>query len=208
MIPTPSPARISSWLLTLLVTAVLSGCVTTSKVISPGPLYSGIEPVRRLSIYVFLDVRPEYVHPAFRKTVEEGLAATFTNASVPSQQLWSLDTIEGERSQRDTKSRSMGAVTLVSVGKMMQENQAAEQNFAPSHRLVVFPENFRKTGSGATLDVKWDILNARTGSWEWSVFTRTPVLSRNMKEDDAIFAARGLVDAISTEMRARSVIRK
>ena len=195
-------------LILLGISTVFSGCATPSRVVSPGPTYAGASSVERLMIYVFIDARPEYIHPAFRRTVEENLAGAFGKASVPSQQRWFLDTSEGQRLRQDLKNRTLGNTTFVSIGRTIHENLDAESSFKPSHRLVVFPKDTYKSGSGAILDIKWDIVDASSGNVEWSVYTRTPVLSKDMKDDEAAAAARGLADTIIEEMKARSVLRR
>lgn len=186
----------------------LTGCATPgSRVLSPGPSYSGAAPVARLSIYVFVDARPEYIHPAFRQTLEAGLARSFEQAAVPSQQRWFGDTEEGRRLRADMKGSTLGNTTFVSVGRTLRENAAADAAFQPTHRLVVFPTDSYREGAGARLDIKWDVLDAANGYVEWSVYTRTPVLSQGMAEAEALAAAQGLVQAITAELQARGVIR-
>ena len=193
----------------LAASLALTACGTApSRIVSPGPNYAGATQVERLSVYVFIDVKPEYVHPEFRRTFEETLSAAFLKAGVPSRQVWSLDTTEGQRLQGDWKNSTMGPVTSVSVGKTILENRAADAAFRPSHHLLAFPSNAYKSGEGAILDIKWDIIDSRNGNVEWSVYTRTPALSRQMKSEDAAEAARGLVETITKEMQARSVLRR
>lgn len=171
-------------------------------------MYTGAMPIERLSVYVFIDVRPEYVHPSFRKTFEVTLSDVLAEAGIPSRQVWSLETREGQRLQANWKDSTMGPVTTVSVGRTLQENRTADAVFGPSHMLVAFPKDTYKSGEGAVLDIKWDIIDAGNGNVEWSVYTRTSVLSRRMKDEEAVDAARGLIDVIAKEMQARSVIRR
>lgn len=186
---------------------MLAACGSApSRIVSPGPPYAGEKAVQRLSVYVFLDVRPEYLPPEFRRSFEEALAAALQQAGVASRQVWFLDTREGQRLQADWKGSTMGPVTTVAIGRTLQESRAADAAFGPSHYLVVFPRDSYKAGDGVILDVKWDVIDTRNGNVEWSVYTRTPVLSRQMKVQDAEAAARGLVETITAEMKARSVI--
>lgn len=191
----------------LLMAGFLAGCAApSSRVVSPGPMYSGAAQVDRVSVYVFIDTRPEYVHPEFRKVFEQALSSAFDAAATPSQQTWFMDTDEGRRLQADVKSHTLGNVTFVSVGKTIFENRASDARFRPTHYLVAFPRDAYKSGDGAILDIKWDILDATNGNVEWSVFTRTPVLSGEMRAEDAAQAARGLVETITKEMQARAVL--
>jgi hypothetical protein len=186
----------------------LAACGTApSRVISPGPTYAGEVKVERLSVYVFVDTRPEYMHPEFRRAFEHAMSSALDSAGTPSRQTWFLDTTEGQRLQGDLKNHTLGNVTFVSVGKTIFENRTSDASFRPTHYLVAFPRDAYKSGNGAILDIKWDILDAKNGNVEWSVYTRTPVLSRQMKPEDAVEAARGLVETITKEMRARSVLR-
>jgi hypothetical protein len=110
--------------------------------------------------------------------------------------------------QADVKNNTLGNTTFVSVGKTIQENRQADAAFRPSHLLIAFPRDTYKSGDGAIFDIKWDIIDARNGNVEWSVFTRTPVVSQHMKSEDAANAARSLARTIVSELRARAVIAK
>lgn len=193
----------------LTTSLLLAACGTTaSRVVSPGPMYAGAAAVERVSVYVFIDIRPEYIHPVFRKTFEENLSTTLSASGIPSRQVWSLDTAVGQRLQDNWKNSTMGSVTSVSVSKTLQENRVADAAFRPTHYVLAFPRDAYKSADGAILDIKWDVIDAGNGNVEWSVYTRTPVLSRQMSDGEALAAARGLIDTITKELQARNVIRQ
>jgi hypothetical protein len=188
--------------------AVLTGCASppSSRILSPGPQYYGERPVERLSVYVFADMRPEYMPAAFRTTVETGLNTALDQSGIPHTQLRFLDSASGQRLLNDLKSSTLGNTTFVSIGKTINENRSAEEALLPTHRLVVFPKDTFRSGPGAIMDLKWDITDVRTGHLEWSVFTRTPVLFKDMDPAVAQSAGETLVQAIRTELKARAVI--
>ena len=204
--PLHKPANLVRLLLLWIFVAFLAGCATDSKVISPAPAWSGERPVDRLSLYVFVDMRPEYMPPAFRTAVETGLNQALEDARIPHTQSWFLDSTAGQRLLADPKSRTLGNTTFVSIGKTIEENRSAESSLVPTHRLIAFPKDTLKSGAGAILDVRWDIYDVRTGNLEWSVFTRTPVISRDMDPVAAKSAGDSLVRAIITELKSRAVL--
>lgn len=195
----------------LLVSVILfAGCGgTITKVLSPAPTYTGATPVTRLYLYVFLDARPEYMHPVFRRIFEKQLTETFAQASVATRQLWLMDTLAGELLSLDVKANTIGKALSIPVGRAIRDNRRSEISFNATHRLVVFPRNTYKENwpnSGVKFDIKWDIIDTTTGYYEWSVYTKSPALSKTMSDSDAEAAARDLIKSIATEMRARSVI--
>lgn len=196
-------------LTTTLAAAALVGCQTAppAGLISPGPAYTGEAAVARLYVYVFADTRPEFMHPAFRKAFEQRLQAALDAAGVPSRQLWFMDTAQGQRLSDDRKASTMVGTILVEVGRTIQENARDDTAFGPTHRLTIFPTGTRVTGRMASMELKWDVLDARTGNYEWSVYARTPDIGQSMGEGAAVQAAQGAVDAVVREMRAKGVLK-
>lgn len=142
----------------------------------------------------------------FRKTFEERLKAALDDAHVPSRQLWFMDTSRGDSLNKDRKNSTLGNVTFVSVGKSINDNAREDLAFGPTHRLIVFPTSTFTSGALASLELKWDVRDAKTGNYEWSVYARTPNLGPSMSADAAADAARTLVDAVVHEMRAKGVL--
>lgn len=186
----------------------LAGCATSTKVISPGPVYYGETEVTKVAVYLFIDMRPEYLPEAFKRVVTAKLEEALQQSGIRSEQVWFADTAQGRILLSDVKSRTFYNATSVSVGATIRDNSQQELRLRPSHRIIVFPSETLKSGNGAVLNVKWDVTDARTGNVEWSVYTRTPVLSSAMDPKSAEAAGVGFVNAIVEEMRARQVIRR
>ena len=186
----------------------VAGCAGTpsTRVLSHGPVYYGERPVARVYVYFFIDMRPEYMPEAFRRVAGAKLAEALTSSGIPNEQLWFSDTGEGSVLESDFKNHTLTNTTFVSVGATINENAERDHALAPTHRLIVFPREALTTGAGALFNVKWDVIDASSGNFEWSVYTQTPVLSRNMDPAQAEAAAAGFVEAIIQEMRERKVI--
>jgi hypothetical protein len=178
----------------------------TTKIISPGPQYYGTRPVEAAYVYSFIDVRSEFVSDRFRAVVRQRLCEAFQRSRVRCEQLWFSETRTAQRMREDPKQFAMGTLTTVPIGEPIVANADKDRAFAPTHRIIAFPQSSQRWGDGAMLDVRWDVRDASSDYVEWSVYTRTPVISRSMKDEDAERAANSLVDAIVGEMRARKVI--
>lgn len=179
---------------------------SSSRVISPGPAYYGTRPVKRLSVYMFIDFRTEYVNQELRNAVADRLGGALLASGVPTQVVWFTETRQGKGLLADVKSHTFSNVTSIPVGRTIAENWPKEREFAATHRLIVFPSNIIATGQNGTLEVKWDIRDASTDYVEWSVYTQTTRLSAAMSNDQARDAASSLAAAIVGELRARAVI--
>jgi hypothetical protein len=179
---------------------------SSSRVISPGPAYYGTKPVKRLSIYMFIDFRTEYVNQELRNAVADRLGAALSASGVPNQVVWFTETRQGRGLLAAIKSHTFSNVTSIPVGRTIAENRPSEREFAATHRLIVFPTNTIATGQNGTVEMKWDIRDASTDYVEWSVYTQTTRLSAAMADDQARDAASSLAAAIIGELRARAVI--
>jgi len=162
--------------------------------------------VARVYVYIFMDMRPEYMPDAFRRVASAKLAEALHSSGIPNEQLWFSDTAEGKMLQADIKSHTLTNTTFVSVGATIRENFQRDRAFAPTHRLIVFPHETMKAANGAVFNVKWDVIDTSTGNFEWSVYTQTPALSRSMDPAQAEAAAASFVAAIIQEMQERNVI--
>jgi hypothetical protein len=199
-------ARLAISLAFASILVTISGCAASTRVLSHGPIYYGERQVTKLYVYFFIDMRPEYMPEAFQRVASAKLAEALQGSGIPNEQLWFSETAEGKILQSDIKSHTLTDTTFVSVGATIRENAERDRALSPSHRLIVFPRETLKAGNGAVFNVKWDIIDTITGNVEWSVFTQTPALSREMDPAQAEAAAIGFVNAIIQEMRERNVI--
>jgi hypothetical protein len=216
----PLPTRLFIRTVAAVIAAAIavatSGCATaasggssgaaTAKVLSPGPTYAGGRPVARLYAYIYLDMRTDFVPEAFRRAANNKLADAFHKSGVANEQLWFSDTAQAAQMRADPKRHAMGDMTMVSIGKTVEENAQRNSAFAPTHYLIAFPQHTWRSGKSASMEVKWDVIDSRNGYVEWSVYTKTPLLSASMDTASAEAAATALVDAIVDEMRAKNVI--
>jgi hypothetical protein len=169
-------------------------------------MYAGGRPVTRLYAYVYLDLRADFVPEAFRRATSNRLAGALDKNSFASEQLWFSDTAQAAQMRADPKRYAIGGTTMVSIGKTVEENARRNSAFAPTHYLIAFPQQTLRSGKGASMEVKWDVIDSRNGYVEWTVYSKTPVLSASMDEAAADAAAAALVESLIEEMRAKNVI--
>ena len=204
---TPQITQLPLTLLTSLVLA-LSGCATgpNSQVLSPAPKYVGTS-IDKLYVYSFLDVRPEFINDRFAEKVRQMMQEELKKCAVSTEQVWFGETPQSKLLHANPERYTLASSKLISVEGTIADNRVAEQSFEPSHRLVVFPQSTSGTPNNFTFELKWDLIETRTRYVQWSVYTRTSSLSKNMTPERADAAANGFVGSILSEMKGKDVIR-
>jgi len=159
--------------------------------------------VTRLYVYSFLEVRKVPLGASLLQHAEPILQQELEAVGIPVQQLW----------YRDVPVRSIATALrpagFVPVARTIEDNRAAETAFGPSHRLVVVPTatTFVGTAAGTSVEIRWDLVDAKTGKRIWasqSEVVNTKLFSR---EDNADERARMLVRGFVEQLRNAGIIR-
>jgi len=179
---------------------------STTEMLSSGPPYRGERPVSRLYVYFFIDARPGILSDNFRQLAGAKLAAALQESGIPSEQLWFADTAYGKAVRKDLKSYIAHMSTFLSLDRTIGSNIVRETAFRPSHRLIVYPHETLQEEEGVVLNVKWDVIDAHTANYEWSVYSETTALSGTASPEQDETAAEAFVQAIMRELRARGVV--
>ncbi len=186
--------------------AVPAAAPSTSRILSSGPAYAGEHPVARLYIYFFIDARPDSSSSAFRRAAGSRLADALRQSGIPSEQLWFGETSYGKSVQANLKNHTYASSTFVVPRRTIWENLGREIAFGTTHRLIVYPHETLKAAQGTVLNVKWDVIDAASDNYEWSVYSQTTALSSTASPAHAEAAADRFVAAIMQELRARGVV--
>lgn len=190
----------------LALAGALAAGAAGAQVLSPGATYDSPTPITKVSAYVFMDMRPELMPEAFRRTFRERLAKELARSGVPSQQVWFSDTEAGRDLIANPKAYTAARLTTIPIGKTVRENVAAERAFQASHWLLVYPTETSPSTQGAVQTVRWEFKDTHTGYISWAVYGVTHTLWNTMDEAKATQAANDFVDGMVAEMRRCKVI--
>ncbi len=198
----------------LSLVLILSGCAS-KPTFTAHSFYTGERLVRSIYIYSFLDLREQEVGSKFLREFKRELAAQLDGVGVKNRQLWFNDSpARAEFSKVDAPmgttfsgqdSTTRTVIKDVPIGQVVQLNSEEERTFNATHRLIVFPEN--TTVGGVTgYQLRWDIIDARTGKLEWT--TRSTTQNGNWWSNDEapVERARVLVEGLISELRKNSVL--
>ena len=190
----------------LAAAAALGAAACGAQVLSPGATYDSKSRIERVSAYVFIDMRPQFMPEAFQRKFKERLAQELTRSGVRSQQVWFSDTDAGRDLIADPAKYTAARLTSIPIGKTVRENAAKDRALDPTHWLFIYPTESSPSGDGAVLTVRWEFKDTHTGYIDWSVFSLTHALWRTMEPADAEKAASDYVDGMVAELRRCKVI--
>ncbi len=190
----------------VVAAAWLGAASCGAQVLSPGAPYDAKSRVERVSAYVFLDMRPEFMPDGFRRKFKEKLSQELSRSGVPNQELWFADTDAGRDLIANPAAYTAARMTEIPIGKTMRENVAKDREFRPTHWLFIYPSESSPSRDGAVLTVRWEFKDTRTGYIDWSIFSVTHALWRTMDPADAEQAAADYVDGMVAELRRCKVI--
>ena len=188
-----------------LATLGLAGLATgRAEVPASGATYDASQPrIERVAIYVFLDMRPEYLPDAFRRTLEARLAKEFTRSGVATRQVWLGDTQAGKDLVANMAARTAANLTAIPMREALVENIDKDREFRPDHWLFVYPT--RTTRSGQMTE-RWEFKNTTTGYIDWSIYSTSEGMTRDMDPAQAEKAAVEFADSMVAELRRCKVI--
>ncbi len=174
---------------------LLAGC--TSARFSSQPPLAPLQ-LDRVYVYSFLGYRQASLGAGFIGELHTQLNAAMIQHGVEVKQVWP-GASESPATTSLRKQQAPEGVVDIPVDRVLRENRADEQAFAPSYRLMVYP-NALSGNVGQNFSVIWDVVDARTGTRVWSTTSsvRTPNLLGTTEGSPE--RARVVIDGLIAEM--------
>ena len=151
-----------------VLVAMLCACTTTSFQ-SRTPEYTGTTPVSAIYVYSFLDLRQGSLGKNFLAEVKRQLTDALAQDGIRTKQLWFNDSpLSGQFSLEATGPNPSNTTTRVPIEEVIKATQEDERVFGASHRLIVFPSAVMSANTGASFDIRWDLVDSQTNKVTWA----------------------------------------
>lgn len=154
----------------------------------------------KLYIYSFLDVRTGELGPNLLNEFDRQLAQQLAKSGITTKVLRFKDSEPGK--QYSFTSTGM----QIPVRETIVQNAANEREMGADYRLIIFPSHLTVAGAWRHYDVRWDLLNARTGKVVWSTQSKGKHMNAWKQDEDPETRAKTIVDGIVGEMQKSNLL--
>ena len=154
----------------------------------------------KLYIYSFLDARTGELGPNLLNEFDRQLTQQLAKSGITSKVLRFRDSEPGK--QYSFTSAGM----QIPVRETIQQNLANERDMGNDYRLIIFPSLLSVQGAWRHYDVRWDLLDARTGKAVWSTQSRGKHMNAWKADEDPETRAKTIVDGIVGEMQKSNLL--
>lgn len=178
--------------------------------------YTGERQVRSIYVYSFMDLREKEIGPKLMLHFRQQLTTQLKEIGIESRQLWFNDSpIRADFSivktpagttQEGGSLVTRNVIKAVPIAQMVEANRSSESEFAPTHRMLIFPEDVFSGNARTGYQLRWDIVDARTGKLEWTTRSSTSNFNWWTSDEAPAQRARVLAEGIITQMRGNGVL--
>lgn len=187
-------------LVIVALAAILVGCATNEfKTISSttnGPSIRG----SKVYAYSFLDLRDSELGSTMLSQIDSQLAQSLASASVSLKVLRFKDSDIG-RSYATTN----GGMSIP-VRQTIESNLSDEKAYGTEYRLVVFPSKITLSGAWKFYDIRWDLIDVKTGNRVWGSSSQGKHLTMWKNDEDPEGRAKVIVDGVIAEFKKSGLI--
>jgi hypothetical protein len=187
--------RTFKYLLALACVAVLTACATNqfskTQVASEGITLRN----SRVFVYSFLDVRDVEFGPNMLLEFDRQLVQAFQNSDTTSTFMRFRDSDIGKYFVLTN------STVRVPTKEIIERNAERERTLGTEYRLIIFPVKLTRAGAWVHYDVRWELVNAKTGLAVWSTTSQGRHLNAWKNDEEPVARAKTIVDGIITEMR-------
>jgi hypothetical protein len=149
----------------------------------------------KLYIYSFLDIRDRQFGPNLLTQIDALLTRELANSQVSAKVLRFKDS---ETARYSTMLQEQMSVPVKEVIKSAHEN---ERSFGADFRLIVFPSAMTLAGAWVHYDVRWDLIESKSGKLVWSTVSQGKHMNAWKHDEDPEIRAKTIVDGIIAELK-------
>ena len=154
----------------------------------------------KLFIYSFLDVRTGELGPSLLDEFDRQLTQQLSKSGVTVAILRFKDSEPGK--QYSFTSSGM----QIPVRDTIVQNASNERAMGSDFRLIIFPSQMTVSGAWRFYNVRWDLVETRTGKLVWSTSSRGKHMNAWKNDEDPETRAKTIVDGIVEEMRKSNLL--
>jgi hypothetical protein len=154
----------------------------------------------KIYVYSFLDVREEYYSGKVLDQLDADLVGRLGEDMISLRILRFKNSPIGE-----TYSAAQGLgqdSTMIPVGPVIEQNQADEKAFDARYRLIIFPANFSSVGAWRYYDIRWLLIDAKTGARLWNHLYSGKHLVMWSDSENAVARSKKILDELIKSLRA------
>jgi len=189
------------------ITALFCACTTTS-FHSRTPEYTGAAPVTAIFVYSFLDLREGSLGKNFLAEVKRQLNDALAQDGIRTKQLWFNDSpLRAQFSLEAAGPNPSKTTTRVPVDEVVKATQEDERLFGASHRLVVFPASVMNSNTGASFDIRFNLVDSQTNKVEWTTTSFSYHTKWFLGDENPQERASTFVQGLMAELRKSKVVR-
>lgn len=150
--------------------------------------------------YSFLDLRDAELGADMLSQIDAQLTQSLASANVAMKVLRFKDSEPG----RSFATTSGGM--SVPVRQTIDSNLSEEKAQGTDYRLVVFPSKITLSGAWKFYDIRWDLIDVRTGRAVWSSASQGKHLTMWKNDEDPEARAKVIVDGVVAEFKKSGLI--
>jgi hypothetical protein len=154
----------------------------------------------KIIAYSFLDVRDAEFGPSMLNEFDRQLADELLKSGITLSILRFKDSALGQQYSFTNSGMQ------IPVRDTIVANLANERSMGADYRLIIFPSQMTLRGAWKFYDVRWDLLDVRTGKRVWSTTSRGRHLTAWKSDELPEARAKTMVDGIVEELRKSNLL--
>lgn len=184
----------------VFLAALLVGCAT-NQFTTITPAEPGLS-IRNSKVfgYSFLDIRDAEFGPTMLSQIDSQLTQMLEKSNV------SFKVLRFKNSEAARYYAATGGSMTVPVGQTILSNLKEEQTFGADYRLVIFPSKMSLVGAWKHYDVRWDLIDVKTGKRVWASTSYGKHLTMWRNDEEPEMRAKMIVDGAIAEMKKGGLI--
>ena len=180
--------------------SLLSACAT-NQFSSTAPVVDGVALKNsRLFVYSFLDLRDAEFGPGMLAEFDAQLIRELAKAMVTAKVLRFKNSEVGQYYATTNGGMS------IPIGQTIGGNVREEQSLGADYRLIIFPSKMTLSGAWKFYDVRWDLIDIKTGKRIWTTTSQGKHLNMWRNDEDPQARAKTIVDGIVAEFQKSKLL--
>ena len=191
---------ISRFAILAALTMLLLGCVANEfKTVTPAANGLSIRGAKVFA-YSFLDLRDAELGPSMLNEIDKQLGQALAGAGV------AMKTLRFKDSEVGRNFSTVSGGMSVPVRQTIDSNAKEEQAYDTQYRLVIFPSKITLSGAWKFYDIRWDLVEVKTGKLVWASTSQGKHLTMWKNDEDPDSRAKVIVDGAIAEMKHSGLI--
>lgn len=178
----------------------LSACATND--FSRATLHMPGTEIKKHSVYIysFLDIREAELGPNLLAEFDKQFIEELQKAEITAVIL------RFKESEAGRYYALTNTGLQVPVNETISKNEHHEKASGAAYRLIVFPSKMTVSGGWKYYDIRWDLIDVKTGKVVWSAVSRGKHTNAWRPDENPVERAKTIVDGAIFEMRKSNLL--